>query len=287
MNLDQYKVSPEKKIKLDELNQWEETGISEEEVKEKLIPESVEKLRTLQTKLLAEEKNGILVVLQAIDAAGKDEIITFIFSHLMPQALKVTSVKKPTDKEAKHDVLWRVHDGLPERGQIAILNRSYYEDLIAPIVKGEDQGVPMPISIEEGETPWETRCRHINNFERYLVESGFPVVKIFLSVSKEEQRKRLLERMKEPSKHWEFSFSDLEDRDQWSRYQEAFEKVLNHTSTSYAPWYTLPADNDWYSRFVASEIVINTLESLQPEYPVMDGEEKEDLEKAIEKLENE
>ncbi|MGP6139306.1 MULTISPECIES: PPK2 family polyphosphate kinase [unclassified Jeotgalibaca] len=287
MDLNKYKVAPDKAVDLANIGTFEETGLKEEEVKEKFIPDSIDRLRELQTKLFAEEKKGILVVLQAIDAAGKDEIITFIFSHLLAQGLKVTSVKEPTKEEAAHDLFWRIHDGLPERGQVAILNRSYYEDLIQPIVSDGESGIPMPASVEGNESPWETRARHINQFEKYLVENGFPVVKIFLSVSKEEQRKRLLERMKNEEKHWEFSFSDMVDRDKWDKFQEAFEKMLNHTSTPYAPWYALPADNEWFNRYVASEIVIDVLEKIDPHYPVMSGEDKQKLEEAIEKLEKE
>lgn len=287
MDFNKYKVDPEKEISLEEITSWEDISLTEEEVEQKLIPQCVEKLRALQTKLYAEEKKGVLVVLQAMDAAGKDEIITFIFSNLMPQGLKVTSVKQPTKKEKAHDLLWRVHEGWPERGQIAILNRSYYEDLIEPLVRDGESSIPMPESEVEGETPWETRCRHINAFEQYMVENGFSIVKIYLSMSKEQQKERLLERMKNEDKQWEFSFSDLEDRDNWDKFHEAYEKVLNHTSTSYAPWYALPGDNDWYNRYLAAQIVINVLEQIDPQFPVMEGEEKERLEEGVQKLESE
>ncbi|MBM6614748.1 polyphosphate--nucleotide phosphotransferase [Desemzia sp. RIT804] len=286
MDLSKYLVKPDKKVDLTGLAEKESPDYTEEEIKEKWIPKSVEKLREWQLRLHAEEKKGILVVLQAIDAAGKDEIITFIFSHLMPQGLEVNPVKKPTEEDMKHDFLWRVHKGMPERGQIAILNRSYYEDLISPLVYGEDQTIPLP-SNEYGEDPWEIRCRQVNDYERYMKESGFPVVKFFLNVSKEKQRKRLLERMKNSDKNWEFSFSDIEDRRKWSDFQEAYEKILNQTSTEYAPWYVLPADNGWYTRYIAAEIMIHVLEELNPELPVMTDEDKEKLDKEIQKLEKE
>lgn len=289
MDISKYRVKPNQQVKINQLLQWEKTGFSEEEVREKLVPQSVEQLRQLQLQLYAEEKKGILVVLQAIDAAGKDEIITFIFSHLMPQALKVTPIKAPTSEEKKHDFLWRVHKGLPERGQIAILNRSYYEDLLAPVLYGEESGIPLPAPVtgEAAEDPWLVRARQVNGFEQYLMESGFPVVKFFLYVSREEQKKRLLERMKDPQKNWEFSFSDMEDREKWDLYDEAFERMLNSTSTEFAPWYALPADNDWYTRYLAAEIMIAKLEEMDPKFPVLEGEEKEKLEKNIQKLEKE
>lgn len=286
MEISKYLVRPDKKINLTELAEKDSSDYTEEEIKEKWIPKSVEKLREWQLRLHAEEKKGVLVVLQAIDAAGKDEIITFIFSHLMPQGLEVNPVKKPTEEDMKHDFLWRIHKGLPERGQIAILNRSYYEDLISPLVYSEDQTIPLP-SNEHGEDPWEIRCRQVNDFERYMKESGFPVVKFFLNVSKEKQRERLLERMKNPDKNWEFSFSDIEDRQKWSDFQEVHEKILNQTSTEYAPWYVLPADNGWHTRYIAAEIMIHVLEELNPELPVMTDEDKEKLDKEIQKLEKE
>lgn len=285
LDITKYRIDPQTDIKIQDLPQWEETGHTEEEVKNKLIPKSVERLQELQLKLHAAEKNGILVVLQALDAAGKDEIITFIFSHLMPQGLKVTSVKKPSKKEQKHDFLWRIHEGMPERGQIAILNRSYYEDVISLLVYDGEGGVPVADTNSDKE-PWELRCEQINQFEKYLVESGFPVVKFFPYVSKEEQKERLLERMKTPEKQWEFSFSDIEDRQKWDTFHDAYEKILNRTSTEWAPWYALPADNDWYNRYLAAEIMIDVLEKLNPQFPVMEDEEKEKLDEAIAKLEN-
>lgn len=284
MDFSKYVIQPNKEVDLNQLAEKEHLEVTEEEIEQKWIPKSVETLSDLQLRLHAEEKNGVLVVLQAIDAAGKDEIITFIFSHLTPQGLKVTPTKKPTEEDLKHDFLWRIQKGMPERGQVAILNRSYYEDLIAPIVYGEDQTIPLP-SNESEEDPWAIRCRQVNDFEKYLTESGFPVVKFFLNVSKEKQRERLLERMKDPNKNWEFSFSDIEDRQKWDKFREAYEKILNHTSTEHAPWYVLPADNPWHTRYLASQIIIEVLEKLNPEFPVLTDEDKEKLDEEIEKLE--
>lgn len=285
MDRDKYRIDPQTRVRIDELPQWEETGTTEEEIRAKWIPAAVERLQDLQLRLHAEEKNGILVVLQALDAAGKDEIITFIFSHLLPQGLRVTPTKIPSAKEQKHDFLWRIHDGLPERGQIAILNRSYYEDVISLLVYDGEGGVPVA-DLQSDKEPWELRCEHINQFEKYLVESGFPVVKFFPYVSKEVQRDRLLERMKNPDKQWEFSFSDIEDREKWDSFHDAYEKILDRTSTKWAPWYALPADNDWYTRYLAAEIMIDVLEKLNPQFPVMEDAEKEKLEEAIQKLEH-
>lgn len=286
MDTDKYLVKKDKKIKLSDYPTTEKDIYSEEELKEKLIPESLEKLKELHMKLHAQEEKGIVVVLQAMDAAGKDEAITYIFSNLTAQGLKVTSFKKPSDTELAHDYLWRFKEGMPSRGQIGVLNRSYYEEVIAPRVHDLLGETPLPDELID-ENIWAVRYRQITDFERYMGENGFPVVKFFFNMSFEEQRNRLLERMKNPEKNWEFSFNDVKEREHWDGYQEIFEDLLNHTSTEYAPWYALPADDEWFSRYIISEVMVKTLEQIDPQYPEITGEEKEELEKAIRKLEEE
>ena len=279
--INKYKITGEK-IKIEYL---EEKIVSEEkdvDIKKEVYQELVPKLRELHEKLFAESKQGILVVLQAIDAAGKDEIIKYIFSNLTPQGLKNTSYGKPTDEENAHDYLWRMHKGLPKRGEIAILNRSYYEDIISP--KIYDSLDHLPDEIKNDENLWEKRYKHINNFEEYLVENGFKVVKFFFNVSKDEQRKRLLERIEDPKKNADFSFSDLDDRDNWDKYQVAFEEMLNNTSTEKSPWYVLPADNPWLARKIATLALIETIEEINPKYPRFTGEDKKKAEEIAEKL---
>lgn len=279
--INKYKITGEK-IKIEYL---EEKIVSEEkdvDIKKEVYQELVPKLRELHEKLFAESKQGILVVLQAIDAAGKDEIIKYIFSNLTPQGLKNTSYGKPTDEENAHDYLWRMHKGLPKRGEIAILNRSYYEDIISP--KIYDSLDHLPDEIKNDENLWEKRYKHINNFEEYLVENGFKVVKFFFNVSKDEQRKRLLERIEDPKKNADFSFSDLDDRDNWDKYQVAFEEMLNNTSTEKSPWYVLPADNPWLARKIATLALIETIEEINPKYPRFAGEDKKKAEEIAEKL---
>lgn len=281
--INKYKIAGEK-IKIEELK---EKIVSEEEdvdIKKEVYEELVPRLRGLHEKLFAESKQGILVVLQAIDAAGKDEIIKYIFSNLEPQGLKNTSYGKPTDEENAHDYLWRMAKGLPKRGEVAILNRSYYEDIISP--KIYDTLGHLPDEIKNDENLWEKRYKHINNFEEYLVENGFKVVKFFFNVSKDEQRKRLIERIEDPKKNADFSFSDLDDRDNWDKYQVAFEEMLNNTSTETAPWYVLPADNPWLARKIATLALIETMEEINPKYPTFIGEEKKKAEKIADKLRN-
>lgn len=286
MNVNKYRIEGNKQLKLRDYSPSEKHDYSEKELLEKLIPESIDRLKELHWRLHAEEKKGIVVVLQAMDAAGKDEAISYIFSNLTAQGLKTTSFQKPSDSEQKHDYLWRIHKALPARGQIGILNRSHYEEVIAPRVHDLLKEESVPDEKEKEET-WAVRYRQINDFERYLTENGFEVVKFFFHMSKKEQKERLLERMKNPKKNWEFSFSDVEERKHWDSYQDIFEDMLNHTSTEYAPWHILPADDEWYSRYIISEVMNKCLEKIDPQFPEISQENKEKLNKYIKLLENE
>lgn len=256
----------------------------DEDIERELYEELVPKLRNLHEKLNAEGKYGILVVLQALDAAGKDEIIKYIFSNLMPQGLKNTNYGKPTEEENAHDYLWRMHKGLPERGEIAILNRSYYEDIISP--KIYDTLDHLPKNIKDDPDLWKKRYKQINNFEEYMKENGFPVMKFYFHMSKDEQKERFIDRLENREKNHEFSFSDIVDRKNWDEYQKAFEEMLNNTATEDAPWYVLPADNPWLSRKIATIALIDAIENINPEYPRFDPDEEEKAKKIIEDLKN-
>lgn len=256
----------------------------DEDIERELYEELVPKLRNLHEKLNAEGKYGILVVLQALDAAGKDEIIKYIFSNLMPQGLKNTNYGKPTEEENAHDYLWRMHKGLPERGEIAILNRSYYEDIISP--KIYDTLDHLPKNIKDDPDLWKKRYKQINNFEEYMKENGFPVMKFYFHMSKDEQKERFLDRLENREKNHEFSFSDIDDRKNWDEYQKAFEEMLNNTATEDAPWYVLPADNPWLSRKIATIALIDAIENINPDYPSFDPDEEKKAKKIIEDLKN-
>lgn len=286
MDIDKYRVKPDTNVKLEDINTSEIEEYDEQELEKKLLPDAVSTLKEVHLKLNAEEEKGILVVLQAMDAAGKDEAISYLFSNLNAQGLNVLTLGKPSERELSHDYLWRIHDGLPARGEIGILNRSYYEEVIAPRVHDILGDEPLPDELIDEEI-WNTRYRQIKDYERYLSENGFPVVKFFFNVSKEEQRKRLLERMKDPQKNWEFSFSDVEEREHWDDYQQIFEDMLNHTSTEYAPWYVLPADSEQYSRLIIANVMNDLLKKLDPQFPVISGEDQEKLDEYIRKLEAE
>lgn len=214
------------------------------------------KLASLQERLWAESSQALLVVIQAIDTGGKDGTIRHVFTGVNPQGVHVRSFGVPSDEELGHDYLWRVHAQTPERGAITIFNRSHYEDVL--VVRVHDL-VP--------EERWSKRYRHIREFERMLCDEGTRIVKLFLNISRDEQKERLQARLDEPAKNWKFRAGDLKDRESWDDYQLAFQEALQETSTTYAPWYVVPANRKWYRNLVVSSILIDTLEDMDPRYP--------------------
>lgn len=283
MDKNKFKLTGQK-IDINAIDSYLVSDEKDEDIEKELYDELVPRLRKLHKKLNAESKYGILVVLQALDAAGKDEIIKYIFSNLMPQGLKNTSYGKPTDEENAHDYLWRMHKDLPERGEIAILNRSYYEDIISP--KIYDTLDHLPENIKDDPELWEKRYKQIKNFEEYMKENGFPVMKFYFHMSKDEQKERFLDRLEKKERNHEFSFSDIDDRKNWDKYQKAFEEMLNNTASEDAPWYVLPADNPWLSRKIATLALIDAIEAINPQYPTFDQKEQEEAEKIIKYLKN-
>lgn len=286
INTNDYKVPVQKTFQFKDYPHRIHTDLQESEIEHEMIPQLVEQMKDLHLKLFAEEKEGIMVVLQAMDAAGKDEAISYIFSNLNAQGLKTTSFGPPSEEEEKHDYLWRLHRGLPERGEISLLNRSYYEDVIVTRVHDliDDEHKEQ---IKAEDDLWQVRFRQINDHERYLAENGFHVIKFFFNMSKEAQRLRLLERMKNPNKNWEFSFNDVKEREHWEDYQSVFQDMINETSTSYAPWYVLPADDPWYARAIITKVMIEALQKINPKFPEFTKEEQEALDKYIAQLEKE
>lgn len=248
------------------------------------MPDNIRKIAALQERLFAQNRHGLLIVLQAMDAAGKDGTIKHVMSGLNPQGTQVVSFKAPSSEELDHDYLWRISKALPRRGEIGIFNRSHYEDVIVARVHDLVSGSQLP---QELVTPdiWEKRYRQIRDFEKYLGENGIKVVKIFLHVSKEEQRKRLLDRINQPDKNWKFNSGDINERRYWDQYQEAYELLLNHTSTPEAPWYVVPADRKWFARYLVSEIVLDALRQLDPQFPELTQKEQAMLEECREILE--
>jgi len=257
----------------------------------KKLNEDIKKLTILQDKLYAHNKFAVLMIFQAMDAAGKDGTIKHVMSGVNPQGCQVFSFKKPSDEELDHDYIWRTYKCLPERGRIGIFNRSYYEEVLVVkvhpeiILKQQLPGITRTTKINH--YFWEKRYRQINDMERHLVENGTIILKFFLHVSKEEQKRRFMERINNPDKNWKFTLDDIEERKYWDKYQKAFEDAINQTSTEYAPWYIIPADHKWYMRTVVGDIIVHTLESLPLKYPAVSITKEKDLQKAKELLTNE
>lgn len=251
--------------------------------------QNVAKIAKLQDKLYAEGREGVIIALQAMDAAGKDGTIKHVMSGVNPQGVHVVSFKQPTSKELSHDYLWRVNQALPERGKIAIFNRSHYEDVLVTQIHGMEKGYKMAERcLKDGSKKfYENRYKQISNYEEYLYENSYRMVKIFLNVSKGEQKRRFLERINDEGKNWKFSKSDLEERKLWNEYHELYEEIIEKTGTKHNPWYIVPADQKWYARYVVSEIVVKTLEDCEPEYPDIPEVEKMLLAECKKALENE
>lgn len=252
-----------------------------------LLENGIEKMAEFQDKLYAQNTYGLLINLQAMDAAGKDGTIKHVMSGLNPQGCQVFSFKVPSSEDLDHDYLWRYFKALPERGRIGIFNRSYYEELLVVRVHQallERQQLPPEAKTKK---IWKQRFEEINNFEKYLVDNGIIVLKFFLNVSKDEQKKRFLERIDRPEKNWKFSENDVKERGFWNDYMNAYEDVFNNTSTEWAPWYIIPANRKWFTRLAVGAVVYMTLESLGLAYPTVTEEHRQSLLKAKELLENE
>lgn len=246
-------------------------------------------MAALQDAFYADGREGLIFVLQAMDAAGKDSTIKHVMSGLNPQGVQVTSFKQPNSEELKHDFLWRVNKALPARGSIAIFNRSYYEDVLVVQLHDLQKGYQMaPRVLEQDKDEFfAQRYRQIRHYEQYLYENSYRVVKIFLHVSKNEQKKRFLERIDNPAKNWKFSASDLAERAYFDDYQRLYEQVIDATAAKEAPWYALPADQKWYTRYLVSEIVVDALEHTSHNYPVLSTEAQQNLQDCRTRLEAE
>lgn len=254
---------------------------------EELLAQGVELLAEYQTKLAAQDTYGVLMCLQALDAAGKDGTISHVMSGVNPQGVEVHSFKVPSAEELDHDYLWRSQQKLPARGNIGIFNRSHYEEVLVVRVHPELLERQQLPKSAKGRDVWKRRFREINEWEHHLVDSGFKVVKIFLNLSKEEQRRRFLDRIDLAQKNWKFSAADVEEREFWDDYQKAYSDMLSNTSTEWAPWYVIPADHKWFARIAASAVLADTLMTINPQFPIAAAEELAALEVAKAQLEAE
>ncbi len=220
------------------------------------LARDLQRMAQLQERLYAEHRRSLLIVLQAMDAGGKDGTIKHVMSGLNPQSCRVASFKKPAGLEAERDYLWRIHRVAPAQGEIVIFNRSHYEDVLAARVH---KLVPKPV--------WKRRYRQINHFEQHLVENGTEILKFFLNISNAEQKERFQERLDNPEKHWKLSYADFEERKRWEEYMEAFADALEACSASYAPWYVIPANRKWFRNYAVARIIVEKLESMDPQFP--------------------
>ncbi len=276
------RVAPGEKVNLSS-KQWDPGATAEFLQKgdaDEALAEGVALMAEYQARLAAQDTWSVLVILQAMDAAGKDGTISHVMSGVNPQGVEVTSFKVPSALEQDHDYLWRAALRLPARGMIGIFNRSYYEELLVVRVHPEIlAGERMPPA-SKGPDVWKRRFREINDWERYLTDNGTKIVKLFLHVSKDEQRKRFLDRIEEPESNWKFSAADARERKYWDDYQNAYADLLENTSTERAPWHVIPADHKWFMRVAASSVILDALMDINPQYPVPSAAAKTEMEQA-------
>jgi PPK2 family polyphosphate:nucleotide phosphotransferase len=261
------------------------SSLTKEKAAEQL-PEMIARLATLQEQLYAHNRWGVLLIFQAMDAAGKDSVIKHVLSGVNPQGCQVASFKVPSAEELSHDFLWRTTAKLPERGRIGVFNRSYYEEVLVARVHPELLGNQrLPESLV---TPkmWKERFEDISAFERHLARSGFVIRKFFLNVSKEEQRERFLKRLDEPAKRWKFSLGDVHERERWDDYMGAYEDMIRHTSSAHAPWIVVPADRKWFAHHVVAAAIVDALEQLDLQLPKLNAKQRRDLIAARRQLES-
>lgn len=280
--LGRYRVVNGKHFRLDDIDP-EDTGpfkADDKDAAEALLSEGTKALAELQEKLYAQDRWSLLVIFQAMDAAGKDGTIKHVMSGVNPQGCQVTSFKVPSAEEIDHDFLWRTNKALPERGRIGIFNRSYYEEvLIVRVHQNLLAGQRIPEQLVTKRI-WKERFEAINAMERHLARNGTAILKFFLHVSKKEQKRRFLERIDDPTKNWKFSLGDLKEREYWDDYMGAYEDAIRHTASEHAPWYVVPADHKWFARLVVSQAIVNTLEGLKLAFPKLDDVQRKALEQA-------
>lgn len=285
------RVKEGSKVSLNDLDTKYTANFSDKEDAAEMLSADIERMAELQDMMYSLGKHSLLLVFQAMDAAGKDGTIKHVMTGVNPQGCIVTSFKQPSTEELEHDYLWRVNKALPRRGMISIFNRSHYEEVLVTRVHPEYilyQNIPGINTVNDiDKSFWNNRFDSINNFEKHLTDNGTVIIKFFLHVSKKEQKKRFLQRIDEAEKNWKFSSGDVKEREHWDKYTEAYEDAISKTSKEHAPWYIIPADKKWFMRAAVGDIIVGTLESLNLTYPEISSEEKAELEKAKLLLDNE
>ena len=274
-------------FRIKDFDPGETLGLKSKEHARETLEDGIARLTKLQDKLYAQDRWGILLILQGMDAAGKDSTIKHVMSGVNPQGCQVSSFKTPSQEDLQHDFLWRTSRALPERGKIGIFNRSYYEEVLVVRVHHSflaAEKIPPPLV---GDDLWQTRFEDIQSFERYVSRNGFVVLKFFLHLSKKEQKKRFLARLEDSEKNWKFSMNDALERKHWAKYMQAYEDMIRNTSSKRAPWYIVPADHKWFTRIVVAEALIDALENLDLAYPETDEKKRQELKEARTALERE
>jgi PPK2 family polyphosphate:nucleotide phosphotransferase len=280
-----YRVENGKKFRLKDFDPADTGHLHSKEHANKLLERGIAEMAELQDKLYAQDCWGVLLIFQAMDAAGKDGAIKHVMSGVNPQGCQVYSFKQPSSEELNHDYLWRTMQRVPERGRIGIFNRSYYEEVLIVRVHPDvfkNERIPPSLVTKN---IWKERFEDINAFERYLARNGIVIRKFFLNLSKKEQKKRFLDRLEEPEKNWKFSAPDVREREFWDDYMKAYEDMIVHTASTHAPWYVVPADNKWFSRVAVAAAIVDTLEGLKLSYPKVDPQKRKELNAVRKQLE--
>jgi len=282
-----YRIENGKKFRLKEFDSADTGHLKSKDHAKELLERGIASMADLQDKLYAQDRWGVLLIFQAMDAAGKDGVIKHVMSGVNPQGCQVYSFKAPSSEELNHDFLWRTMQRVPERGRIGIFNRSYYEEVLIARVHPEvlkNERIPESVVTKN---IWKERFEDINSFESYLTRNGIVVRKFFLNLSKKEQKQRFLDRLDQPEKNWKFSVPDIRERQCWDDYHEAYEDMIVHTATKDAPWYVVPADNKWFTRLVVAAAIVDTMDALKLAYPTVDPAKRKELKAAKQMLEKE
>ncbi len=282
-----FRFTDGKKFRLNHIDPGNTQGIASKQDAAAMLERGTRRLAELQDKLYAQDRWAVLLIFQAMDAAGKDSTIKHVMAGVNPSGCQVFSFKAPSNEELDHDYMWRALRSLPERGRIGIFNRSYYEEVLVVRVHPELlEGEKLPPALISDDI-WKERFEDIRNIERYLARNGIAIRKFFLHASKDEQRQRFLSRLAEPEKHWKFSLADVKERHHWDDYQKAYEDMIRQTATEHAPWYVVPADHKWFTRLVVAEAIVEALEELDLSYPTVDRNKREEVRVAQTELERE
>ena len=275
-----YRIDDGEHFRLKDIDPAETAGLHSIEHGEEHLQKDIARMEELQSKLYAQDRWALLLIFQAMDAAGKDGTVKHVMSGVNPEGCQVHSFKAPSDTELQHDFLWRTTTQLPERGHIGIFNRSYYEEVLVVRVHPQVlEGEKLPPSLV-GKDIWKERFEDIHSFERHMARNGTVIRKFFLHLSKKEQKRRFLARLDEPEKNWKFSEADIQERDYWDDYQKAFEEMIRNTASKYAPWYVVPADNKWFTHLVVAGAIVDTLEELNLSYPEVDAKKRKEIQAA-------